>query len=107
MIPAALPPNPLLPTDAAGPITPPSAADITGAATGGGSFANQLQGAVEQMENLQSNATQQVNALINGKSADVHAGMIAVEKSDLAFGFMLQLRNKAVEAYQQIANMNF
>ncbi|MGH9415466.1 MAG: flagellar hook-basal body complex protein FliE [Terriglobales bacterium] len=107
MIPATLPPSPLLPADTAGPITPPSASDLAGTGPGGGSFASQLQGAVAQMEQLQSNATQQVNALLGGKSEDVHSGMIAVEKSDLAFGFMLQLRNKAVEAYQQIASMNF
>jgi flagellar hook-basal body complex protein FliE len=33
--------------------------------------------------------------------------MIAVEKADLSFQLMLQVRNKVVQAYQQIAGMQF
>ncbi|TAN21353.1 MAG: flagellar hook-basal body complex protein FliE [Acidobacteria bacterium] len=90
------------PTPATAP-TPPAGAD--GAA--GGSFAGQLDGAIQNMQDMQSQAAQQVGALLQGKSQDLHASLIAVEKADLAFGMMLQLRNKAVAAYQQIANMQF
>lgn len=106
MIPPLLSPtSPLLtpPTPATAPTTP----GVDAGASSGGGFAQELQGALGQMENLQSNASQQVQGLLQGKSQDLHASLIAVEKSDLAFGLMLQLRNKAVEAYQQIANMAF
>jgi flagellar hook-basal body complex protein FliE len=33
--------------------------------------------------------------------------MIAVEKADLSFQLMMQVRNKIVQAYQQISNMQF
>ncbi len=94
------------------PITPPvfTPAPATGSAVNGGaapSFAQELKGAVQQMESLHTSANAQVDQLIHGTSEDVHASMIAVEKSDLAFGLMLQLRNKAVEAYQDIAHMQF
>ncbi|MGH9488402.1 MAG: flagellar hook-basal body complex protein FliE [Terriglobales bacterium] len=79
--------------------TPPSG--------GGGGFAAELQGAMNQVDSLQSSASQQVQALMQGKSQDLHASLIAVEKSDLAFGLMLQLRNMAVQAYQDIAGMSF
>lgn len=100
---------PLLAASALPPITPPAAPAPISPAGGGAapSFASELSGAMQQMENLQSAASQQVNALVQGTSQDVHASMIAVEKADLAFGMMLQLRNKAVEAYQNIANMAF
>jgi|SRR6185312_10463824 len=103
MIPPLPPLPPPSPADALGPITAPSAAPA-GAAP---SFAQALHGALDQMEQLQSSATQQVSQLVGGGSEDVHAGMIAVEKADLAFGMMLQLRNKAVQAYQDISHMAF
>lgn len=71
------------------------------------SFSQELNGALRQMEQLQTNAEQQVGSLLTGHNEDVHASMIAVEKADLAFGMMLQLRNKAVEAYQDISHMSF
>jgi flagellar hook-basal body complex protein FliE len=74
---------------------------------GGGGFAQELQGAMHQMEQLDTGASHQVNAMIAGQSVDLHSSLIAVEKADLAFGMMLQLRNKAVSAYQQLANMQF
>jgi flagellar hook-basal body complex protein FliE len=95
------------------PITPPvfTPTPAASGAVGGGtdmpSFAQELKGAVQQMEALHSDANAQIGQLIHGTSEDVHASMIAVEKSDLAFGLMLQLRNKAVEAYQDIAHMQF
>ncbi|MGH9466324.1 MAG: flagellar hook-basal body complex protein FliE [Terriglobales bacterium] len=103
MIPLSLPPS--LP--ALAPPTPATAPTAPAGASSAGGFAGQLQGAIGQMEGLQTNAAQQVQALLQGKSEDLHASLIAVEKSDLAFGLMLQLRNKAVEAYQQVANMAF
>jgi len=97
MIPAALPP-----------ITPSFPDPTPGPASGGGSsFADTLRGALDGMEQLQTSATHQVAGLIDGTSTDVHTGMIAVEKADLAFAMMLQLRNKAVEAYQDISHMAF
>ena len=100
MIPATLPP--ISPLDS---FTPSSNAAST--PQGGGSFAQELSGAIDQMQQLQGNANSQVQALVQGNSQDVHASMIAVEKADLAFGLMLQLRNKAVEAYQDISHMSF
>ncbi len=73
----------------------------------GASFAQELHGAVNQMQQLDTSASRQVDALLSGRSTDLHSSMIAVEKADLAFGMMLQLRNKAVAAYQQLANMQF
>ncbi|MGH9474950.1 MAG: flagellar hook-basal body complex protein FliE [Terriglobales bacterium] len=88
-------------------ITPPTPPTPPSGGAGAGGFAGELQGALNQMESLQTNASHQVQDLLQGKSQDLHSSLIAVEKADLAFGMMLQLRNKAVDAYQQIANMAF
>jgi flagellar hook-basal body complex protein FliE len=48
-----------------------------------------------------------VSSLLEGSGAEVHDAMIAVQKADLSFQLMLQVRNKVVQAYQQIAGMQF
>jgi len=55
----------------------------------------------------QGDAATQVAQLLNGKGADLHSAMIAVEKADLSFQLMMQVRNKIVQAYQQISSMQF
>lgn len=74
----------------------------------GGSFADVFKYAVADVDTLHSSANQQITQLIQGK-ADVDVGQvsIAVEKSDVAFQLMMQVRNKVVSAYQDIEKMQF
>lgn len=92
----------ILPAD----ITPPGAAGA-GDGTGDGDFMTTLQQSMNAVEGAQGEAQTQVAQLLNGKGADVHSAMIAVEKADLSFQLMMQVRNKIVQAYQQISNMQF
>jgi flagellar hook-basal body complex protein FliE len=89
-------------------ITPPSA-PASVAAEGGGSdnFLTTLQQSMDAVEGASGDAQTQVAQLLNGKGADLHTAMIAVEKADLSFQLMMQVRNKIVQAYQQISNMQF
>lgn len=73
----------------------------------GGKFLETLQQSIEQAEGAQGDAASQVAQLLNGKGADLHSAMIAVEKADLSFQLMMQVRNKIVTAYQTISNMQF
>ncbi|MFY9645232.1 MAG: flagellar hook-basal body complex protein FliE [Terriglobales bacterium] len=73
----------------------------------GGKFLETLQQSMDQVEGAQGEAAIQVAQLLNGKGADLHSAMIAVEKADLSFQLMMQVRNKIVQAYQQISNMQF
>ncbi len=72
-----------------------------------GGFFSTLQDAMGEVENLQAQAEQQVSALVEGNGQDVHGAMIAVERADLSFQLMMQVRNKIVNAYQEIARMQF
>jgi len=72
-----------------------------------GKFLETLQQSIDQAEGAQGAAATQVAQLLNGKGADLHSAMIAVEKADLSFQLMMQVRNKIVQAYQQISNMQF
>ena len=72
-----------------------------------GDFASSLASAVEQVEDLHTTAQSDVaNTLQNG-GQDLHNVMIAVEKADVAFQLMMQVRNKIVNAYQEISHLQF
>jgi flagellar hook-basal body complex protein FliE len=76
-------------------------------AAGGGKFLETLQQSIDRAEGAQGDAATQVALLLNGKGADLHSAIIAVEKADLSFQLMMQVRNKIVQAYQTISNMQF
>ena len=77
-----------------------------GAATGT-PFAGMVQEMVEQTSALDQQASQAVTGLMNGQGVEIHDAMIATQKADVAFELALQVRNKAVGAYQQMMNMQF
>lgn len=72
-----------------------------------GEFVKTLQQAMSQVSQLQNEADTRVGDLLTGNSQDVHSAMIAVEKASLAFEMMVQVRNKIVQAYQQVSGMQF
>jgi flagellar hook-basal body complex protein FliE len=73
----------------------------------GGSFLQELGAAVQRVDSMQAQADQQVADLLQGKGGDLHGALIAVEKADLSFQLMMQVRNKIVSAYEEIAKMQF
>jgi flagellar hook-basal body complex protein FliE len=82
----------------------------TRSATGAGGqsdFFQALQGAMDQVEQLHQDAQGKVAGMLDGSGEDVHSAMIAVEKAGLAFEMMVQVRNKIVQAYQTVSQMNF
>jgi flagellar hook-basal body complex protein FliE len=73
----------------------------------GGGFADTLRGAMDEMGELSSQADSKVAGVLTGNGAEVHSALIAVEKADLSFQLMMQVRNKIVSAYQEISRMQF
>jgi flagellar hook-basal body complex protein FliE len=74
---------------------------------GESSFGSVLKNAINQVEELHGSAEQQITDLLKGDRSDVHNVMIAVEKADIAFQLMMQVRNKIVSAYQEVSRMQF
>jgi flagellar hook-basal body complex protein FliE len=74
---------------------------------GGVSFGDVLKSAVNQVNQVNDSAAAQVNNLLQGGSSDMNDVMIAVEKADVSFQLMMQVRNKIVNAYQDIEKMQF
>ena len=73
----------------------------------GASFGDVLKNAVSSVNQLNDTAAAQVNNLLQNGSGDVNNVMIAVEKADVSFQLMMQVRNKIVSAYQDIEKMQF
>jgi len=67
-----------------------------------GNFFEELVGKVND---LQSQADTKIKNMATGESRELHEVMIAVEKANISFQFLTQVRNKAVEAYQEIMRM--
>ena len=80
---------------------------LTSSPGSSGGFGDVLKGAISQVSNLEGGADQQVSTLLQGGNADMSKVMISVEKADVAFQLMMQVRNKIVSAYQDIEKMQF
>ncbi|NLM46513.1 MAG: flagellar hook-basal body complex protein FliE [Firmicutes bacterium] len=72
---------------------------------GDGDFAHMLKDALNGVNKLQVKADEAALQLANGQAEDVHQVMIAVEQAMLAMQLTVQIRNKVIEAYQEIARM--
>jgi flagellar hook-basal body complex protein FliE len=70
-------------------------------------FAALLKDSVDHIASMQNQATQIASAYESGdKSVDLTRVMLEVQKADLAFRAMTQVRNKLLDAYTQVMNMS-
>lgn len=79
----------------------------SGSGLGGTNFTDVLKNAVNTVDSLHDNAATQVSNMLRGGGGDMNDVMIAVEKADVSFQLMMQVRNKIVSAYQDIEKMQF
>jgi flagellar hook-basal body complex protein FliE len=70
-----------------------------------GSFATLLQQNLERVDGLQHEADAAARGFALGQAPSVHDAMIAMEKADLSLRLTTKVRNKVVEAYQEIMRM--
>ena len=68
----------------------------------GVSFEKYLAQAIEPVNNLQLQAADLDSKLAQGKLEYVHQAMVTAEKASLALDLTIQVRNKVIEAYQEI-----
>ena len=69
------------------------------------SFSEILKSLINQVNELQNKADESVQKLVSGETGSIHQVMIAIEEADLAFRLMMEVRNKLIEAYQEIMRM--
>ena len=75
------------------------------APSGSASFGQLLKGSLDRVNQLQTEADANISDLATGKQTDIHQTMIAVEKADISFELLMQIRNKLIAAYDQIMRM--
>ena len=73
-----------------------------GSEPSGTSFGDVLENAIQEVSNLQREAGTESQKLLTGNTQDIHAAMVALQKADVSFQMMMQVRNKLVSAYQEI-----
>lgn len=74
-------------------------------ASQGNDFAEKLWQALEEVNNLQKEADAAILDVALGKEENLHRAIIALERANLALGLAVQVRNKVIEAYQEIMRM--
>jgi flagellar hook-basal body complex protein FliE len=81
-----------------------SAASTTAAAAPAAGFGESLHKLLTSVEESAGDANDAVAGMIDG-SKDVHHAMIALQKAEMALQLTVQLRNKFVQAYQDVMRM--
>jgi flagellar hook-basal body complex protein FliE len=71
----------------------------------GPKFGDMLSDAIQEVNQLQQQASTETEKLMTGEVKDIHTAMIALQKADVSFQMMMQVRNKLVNAYQEIMKM--
>lgn len=73
--------------------------------TGQKSFLDTLKESIEKVNEIQKSADKAVEDMAVGKTQDIHNTMVALEKADVSFQLMMQVRNKLVSAYEDVMRM--
>jgi flagellar hook-basal body complex protein FliE len=71
----------------------------------GTSFSETLKEAIQEVNDLQNRSSEEIGQALKGELTDVHSAMLALQKADLSFQLMLQVRNKLVQAYRDVMRM--
>ncbi len=88
------------------PIQRPGSAGLGGATGGqGASFKDTLTRALDDVQGLQDDAGDAVQAFLRGDPVELHDVMAAVEEAGLALEMLIEVRNRFIEAYRTVANM--
>ena len=87
------------------PVSPLQTDSIAPAGGTGSEFQNVLTSAINQVEGSRSDAAASVNQFLSGEGGDLHSTILASQRADLEFEMFMQVRNKVVQAYQEIMKM--
>lgn len=69
------------------------------------SFADFLADSVNKVNNLQRDANFAMEKLASGKTKNIHETMLAIERAEIAFKTMNQVRAKVIDAYREVMRM--
>ncbi len=72
---------------------------------GAKSFGEMLTDSISRVNSMQNEANVAMEKLASGESQNLHETLLAVEKADIAFRTMNQVRTKVLDAYREIMKM--
>lgn len=72
---------------------------------GGPNFNSMFTGFLKDVNEMQLKADQSIQKMVTGEVKDVHQVMLAVGEAKTAFNLLLEIRNKTMEAYQEVMRM--
>ena len=81
------------------------APQLGNASDGGDSFKNFLLDSIHKVNAAQQQADRSVESLFTGGDVNPAEVLTAVQKADLAFRMMMQVRNKLVQVYQEVKDI--
>lgn len=87
------------------PVTGPSVQDRNTGSNSGVSFNDVLRHTFNMLESLDKELVASQIDLVTGNARDMHTAVLAAEKASLALDLVIAVRNKAIEAYQEIMRM--
>ncbi|GER65619.1 flagellar hook-basal body complex protein FliE [Weizmannia acidilactici] len=79
--------------------------NASSSANGSASFSSVLKQSIEALNQEQNNSDSLITKLANGENVDLYQVMIAAQKANISMQTALEIRNKAVEGYQEIMRM--
>jgi flagellar hook-basal body complex protein FliE len=80
-------------------------APTTRSADDGASFGQSLTGAIDDLRQLQSTSNELSVAAVTGNLDDIHSAMIASARASVTLELVAAVRNKGVEAFNEIMRM--
>lgn len=82
-----------------------SSAKTTGKTNESGSFKDLLLDALNNVNTLELESARMTEDFIAGRTDSIHSVLIASEKASISLQFIMEVRNKVLEAYQEIMRM--
>jgi flagellar hook-basal body complex protein FliE len=82
-----------------------AAGGAASSAQGASQFASLLANQLDGVQDLQSQANAASQAVATGQTSDLSGATVAVEKASIALELVGAVRNKAIEAYQDVMRM--
>lgn len=96
--------NPLIGPSGAGPLTLQQA-DSHPVAKAESDFSKVIKSTINQVVNAEQHSEKAIEELQSGEAKNLHEVMISVEKADISLKMLVQFRNKALTAYEEIMRM--
>lgn len=69
-------------------------------------FSDYVKQSLADVNRQMLNADQAIDDLVTGKNQDIHNTMISMQKAEISFEMVMQIRNKLMSAYDEIRKMS-